>query len=124
MTRCGQRTGFLTFATCTEEAAATCMRCGKLICAMHVHTGPAGTLCPDCAVIGLDEDEASRHGLYSSYHRSYIDTYSGYAPSDYDSFEAGGGEMGGGGASGDWDSADDGVISDAGGEGGGAFQDS
>ena len=131
MSQCGQRTGFLTFAMCGEMAAAACMRCGKPICAMHIHTASSGTLCPDCAVIGWDEDEVYRHGYYSSYHRSHTDTYSS---SDYDSFEAGGGEMGGGGASGDGDSADDVAadsgtdsdFSDGGGEAGGAaaFQDS
>lgn len=131
MSQCGQRTGFLTFAMCSEMAAAACMRCGKPICAMHIHTASSGTLCPDCAVVGWDEDEVYRHGYYSSYHRSHTDTYSS---SDYDSFEAGGGEMGGGGASGDWDSADD-VAADSGtdsdfSDGGGmaagaaAFQDS
>lgn len=131
MSQCGQRIGFLTFAMCSEMATAACMRCAKPVCALHIHTTSSGILCPDCAVMGWDDDEVSRHGYYSSYYRSHTDTYS---PRDYDTFEAGGGEMGGGGASGDWDSADD-VGGDSGGDsdlsdvggmaaGAAAFQDS
>ena len=131
MSQCGQRTGFLTFAMCSEMATAVCTAGGKPICVMHTHTSSTGTVCPDCAVIGLNEDDAYRYGYYSPYHRWHSDTYS---LSDYDTFQAGGGEMGGGGASGDWDSADDisgdsGPDSDLSDIGGGAvaadsFQDS
>jgi uncharacterized membrane protein YgcG len=130
MSQCGQRIGFLTFAMCSEIATAACTRCGKPLCAMHIHTSSSGTLCPDCAVTGWDEDDVYRHGYYSSYYRSHTDAYNSR---DYDSFEAGGGEMGGGGASGDWDSADaagdsggDNDLSDVGGmaAGAAAFQDS
>jgi hypothetical protein len=74
-----------------------------------MESGPAGPLCPDCAVLGLDPDEASRRGLDSSYYRRSVDSDTGmvtYSSSDYESFDSfggEGGEMGGGGASGEWD---------------------
>lgn len=130
MTKCAQRNGFLTLFLCGGQAVTACFKCGKMICQEHLLPSPAGTLCPDCAAVGLSEDEASRRGLDSSYQRN---TYSGdhdtttYGPGDYGSFDqpqGGGGEMGGGGASGEW-----GDESDAGDEGDGSsgaadFQDS
>jgi uncharacterized membrane protein YgcG len=112
MTRCAQRTGFLTLTTCDEPAVAACVMCGKSICAGHMESGPAGLLCPDCAVLGLDPDEASRRGLDSSYYRRSVDSDTGmmtYSSSDYESFDSfggEGGEMGGGGASGEWDESE------------------
>ncbi|HOI15137.1 MAG TPA: hypothetical protein PK036_02235 [Geobacteraceae bacterium] len=109
MTGCAQRTGFLTLTTCGEPVAAACTRCGKAICAGHIHHTQSGILCPDCAVLGLDADEASRRGLDSSYYRHSADSDTGmvtYGSSDYenfDTFEGEGGEMGGGGAGGEWD---------------------
>ena len=123
MTQCGQRTGFLTFSVCGEAATATCLKCGKLLCARHIQTSASGPLCPDCAVIGLDEDEASRRGLSSSYHRWHTDYYDTYTVTDYSSFSGQGGEMGGGGGAGDWDSGGEAGDSDME-ESGGAFQDS
>lgn len=132
MTQCAQRTGFLTFTMCGEPAVAVCANCGKPICANHLQGDLSGPRCPDCAVIGLDPDEASRRGLDSSYHRwsssHYTDTGT-YTPSDYDNFDSGGGEMAGGGAGDDWDDSgdvddsDSGSDSDSDGESGG-FQDS
>ena len=109
MTGCAQRTGFLTLTFCGEPVVAACVKCGKPICAGHLVTEPTGPCCPDCAVLGLDADEASRRGLDSSYYRrsaSDADTGS-YDPSDYEAFGGKGGEMGGGGASGDWGGDDD-----------------
>jgi len=106
MTRCAQRTGFLTLTTCGEPAVAACVRCGKAICAGHIHNTQSGFLCPDCAILGLDADEASRRGLDSSYYRHSVDSDSGmvtYSSSDYETFQGEGGEMGGGGAGGEWD---------------------
>ncbi len=123
MTQCGQRIGFLTFTMCSEPATATCLRCGKLLCAAHTHTSPSGPVCPDCAAIGLDEDEAYRRGIDSSYYRWRSSNYDTYTASDYDNFSPGGGEMGGGGAAGDWDLADDTGESDTS-DTGGVFQDS
>jgi uncharacterized membrane protein YgcG len=144
MTRCAQRTGFLTLTTCGEPAVAACVTCGKEICAGHLQSTPSGPLCPDCSVLGLDSDEASRRGLDSSYYRRSVDSDTGmvtYGSSDYesfDTFEGEGGEMGGGGASGEWDegegaedsdseSADDsdsGVADDSGSDSSDDFQDS
>jgi len=109
MTGCAQRTGFLTFTFCGGPVAAACVRCGKPICAAHLVTEPSGPTCPDCAVMGLDADEASSRGLDSSYYRrsaNDADT-SAYNPSDYETFEGKGGEAGGGGASGEWGDDDD-----------------
>jgi uncharacterized membrane protein YgcG len=106
MSGCAQRTGFLTLTTCGEPAAAACVSCGKAICAGHIHHTPSGILCPDCAVLGLDADEASRRGLDSSYYRHSVDSDSTmvtYGSSDYETFQGEGGEMGGGGAEGEWD---------------------
>lgn len=129
MTRCGHRTGFLTFTMCDEMATAFCTNCGKPVCAGHLHETASGPRCPDCAAIGLDADEASRRGLDSSYYRDSSSYYNstGYASSDYNDFDAGGGEMAGGGAGDDWgaisEADDQGSGSDPGDEGG-AFQDS
>ncbi len=109
MTGCAQRTGFLTLTTCGEPVAAACAMCGKAICAGHIHHTQSGILCPDCAALGLDADEASRRGLDSSYYRRSADSDTGmvtYGSSDYesfDTFDGEGGEMGGGGADGEWD---------------------
>jgi uncharacterized membrane protein YgcG len=115
MNSCAQRTGFLTLTLCGEPAVAICVECGKPICGAHLAGDPSHPLCPDCAVQGLNEDEASRRGLDSSYYRNSLSAESGmmaYSSSDYGSFDAyegGGGEMGGGGAGGDWGgSGDDG----------------
>lgn len=128
MSGCGQRTGFLTLQTCGNPVVAACVRCGKAICGGHVHPDPSGPCCPDCAVIGLDADEASRRGLDSSYHR-YSTQHDGgstfYSYSDYASFDpvqGGGGEMDGGGAGEDWGEGGD--AGDSGGDGAEAFQDS
>jgi len=122
MTRCAQRTGFLTLTTCGEPAVAACVMCGKAICAGHMESGPAGLLCPDCAVLGLDPDEASRRGLDSSYYRRSVDNDSGmmtYSSSDYESFDSfggEGGEMGGGGAGGEWDEGEGAADSEGAGD--------
>lgn len=131
MSRCAQRTGFLTLTTCGETAIAVCVKCGKQICAGHLQNDPSGPCCPDCAVIGLDDDEASQRGLDSSYYRRSVNNDTdmmAYSSTDYesfDSFEGGGGEMGGGGASGEWgegNDSDDSADSESGGAG--DFQDS
>jgi hypothetical protein len=131
MTGCGQRTGFLTLTTCDQPAVAVCIKCGKPICACHLQSDPSGPCCPDCAVLGLDPDEASRRGLDSSYYRQTTgrDTdMMSYSSSDYESFDSyggEGGEMGGGGAGGEWgdeSDSDDSADSDSGGAG--DFQDS
>jgi uncharacterized membrane protein YgcG len=125
MSGCAQRTGFLTLTMCDEPVAAACVKCGKPICVGHLQNEPSGSCCPDCAVIGLDADEASRRGLDSSYYRqstNYDAGYTTYRASDYQSFEGQGGEMGGGGASGEWSDGDGGDGSDSGSAG--DFQDS
>jgi hypothetical protein len=108
------------------------MLCGKHICANHLHMKHDGPQCPDCAVIGMDSDEASRRGLDSSYYRhssnSHTDTDT-YNSSDYDSFDstaAEGGDSGGGGADGGWDDgdADSTGVSDSDSAGAADFQDS
>jgi hypothetical protein len=116
MTGCAQRTGFLTLTFCGEPAVASCIQCGKWICAGHLQHDPSGPCCPDCAVIGLDDEEASRRNLSSSYYRrdSY-DTLGTYSPADYDSFKGHGGEMGGAGASGEWGKEEASGESDSGG---------
>jgi len=119
MNRCGQRTGFLTFTVCGGPVAEVCVRCGKRVCSDHLQSDPAGPLCPDCAVLGLDADEASRRGLDASYYRSRNDDGDMmiYSSSDYgsfDAFEGEGGEMGGGGAGGEWGGGDEDGASDEG----------
>lgn len=120
MNVCAQRTGFLTLTTCTEPAVSACMLCGKQICASHLLMKHEGPQCPDCAVVGMDADEASRRGLDSSYYRhsagSHHDTDS-YSSSDYENFDASsaaaGGDSGGGGADGGWDDGEAGSGSDS-----------
>ena len=136
MNICAHRTGFLTLTTCNEPAVSTCMLCGKQICANHLLMKHDGPHCPDCAVVGMDADEASRHGLHSSYYRHSVGSHSdttSYSSSDYESFDtsaAEGGDSGGGGADGGWDDSDAGGdldsadMSDSDSGGAGAFQDS
>ena len=108
MSGCAQRTGFLTFTMCDGPVAATCVKCAKPICIDHLQSDPSGPQCPDCAVIGLDAKEASRRGLNSAYFRQsaiHDADFTTYSASDYqtfESFEGQGGEMGGGGAEGEW----------------------
>jgi hypothetical protein len=131
MIGCAQRIGFLTLTTCNDPVVAACGGCGKPICAVHLHSDLSGQRCPDCAVIGLDADEASRRGLDSAYYRQSAnrDTdFTTYSSSDYqnfDTFAGEGGEMGGAGASGEWDADDSGPDADSSDSGSaGDFQDS
>jgi uncharacterized membrane protein YgcG len=113
MSTCGQRRGFLSLFTCGEPAETACTRCGKMVCHKHLRQELSGPCCPDCAVIGVIEPD----NFLDSSCRSRIRSSDGttYGDSDYRSFDpvaGGGGEMGGGGASGEWEEGDGSGASD------------
>lgn len=103
MSSCAQKSGgFLGFfsSACGDPAVAVCIRCGKPVCAQHQQVIASGISCPDCVTAGSGLMPNIHTGSLHSHHHDGDST--SYSSSDYDTFTGKGGEMDGGGASGDF----------------------
>ncbi len=120
MSGCAQKSGFLTLFSCGDPVVGMCVKCGKPVCAVHLQ---AASNCPDCAALGFSDSDTITRSMESSH-----SGHSGLNERDYaafDTVQGGGGEVDGGGASGEWDDGKSGT-SESGSDSSGAadFQDS
>ena len=59
---CQESTGFLFSHECGQPMAATCGRCGKIVCKDHVTFAEAETLCLSCAEADDEDDGGEADG--------------------------------------------------------------
>ncbi len=87
MDTCKQKIGFLSLKSCEKSAVAHCDLCGRPICKEHLHdfnlNGQKHTLCEECYLGKIDEEEAKQNGLYESYNRRRFYRSYGYYYDDY-----------------------------------------